>query len=67
MNLQDVFQRFTFDLSMVLIAGSDPTSLSIEMPENEFAKALTAAGEGTMYRHIKPRFLWKLKDGWGWE
>ncbi|KAL0733145.1 hypothetical protein Bca4012_009355 [Brassica carinata] len=48
MNLQDVFQRFTFDLSMVLIAGSDPTSLSIEMPENEFAKALTAAGEGTM-------------------
>ncbi|KAL0737679.1 hypothetical protein Bca4012_013889 [Brassica carinata] len=65
LNLQDVFQRFTFDISMVVIDGSDPTSLSIEMPENEFAKALTVAGEGTMYRHIKPRFLWKLQRWMG--
>ncbi|CAN7079818.1 unnamed protein product [Brassica oleracea var. botrytis] len=36
LNLQDVFQRFTFDTSMVLITGSDPTTLSIDMPENEF-------------------------------
>ena len=28
-------------------------------------KALTAAGEGTMYRHIKPRFLWKLQRWMG--
>ncbi|KAG2261359.1 hypothetical protein Bca52824_068438 [Brassica carinata] len=67
LNLQDVFQRFTFDISMVLIDGSDPTSLSIEMPENEFAKAPTVAGEGTMHRHIKPRFLWKLQRWMGLE
>lgn len=47
---------------MVLITGSDPTSLSIEMPENEFAKALTDAGEAIVYRHVKPRFLWKLQN-----
>ncbi|KAF3592508.1 hypothetical protein DY000_02025470 [Brassica cretica] len=28
-------------------------------------KALTAAGEGTMYSHIKPRFLWKLQRWMG--
>ncbi|CAH8360939.1 unnamed protein product [Eruca vesicaria subsp. sativa] len=61
LNLQDVFRRFTFDVSMVLITGSDPTSLSIDMPENELDKALTAAGEGVLYRQLKPRFLWKLQ------
>ena len=40
LNFQDVFRRFTFDTSMVLITGSDPTSLSIDMPENEVDKAL---------------------------
>ncbi|VVB04235.1 unnamed protein product [Arabis nemorensis] len=58
-NLQDLFQR-AFDTTMVLITGSDPTSLSIEMPENEFAKALTDAREAIVYRHVKPRFSWKL-------
>ncbi|KAL1205451.1 Alkane hydroxylase MAH1 [Cardamine amara subsp. amara] len=64
-DLQDVFQRFIFDTTMVLITGSDPTSLSIEKPENEFAKALTDAGEAIMYRHIKPRFLWKVQKWMG--
>ncbi|CAH8360937.1 unnamed protein product [Eruca vesicaria subsp. sativa] len=65
LNLQDVFRRFTFDVTMVLITGSDPKILSIDMPENEFDKALTAAGEGTMYRHVKPRFFWKLQRWMG--
>ncbi|CAH8361029.1 unnamed protein product [Eruca vesicaria subsp. sativa] len=61
LNFQDVFRRFTFDIFMVLITGSDPTSLSIDMPENEFDKALNEATEGVLYRHLKPRFLWKLQ------
>ncbi|KAL0658124.1 hypothetical protein Bca4012_078709 [Brassica carinata] len=65
LNLQDVFRRFTFDTSMVLITGSDPTSLSIDMPENEVDKALTEAIEGILYRHVKPRFLWKLQRWMG--
>ncbi|KAF2550315.1 hypothetical protein F2Q68_00036372 [Brassica cretica] len=65
LNFQDVFRRFTFDTSMVLINGSDPTSLSIDMPENEVDKALTEAIEGILYRHVKPRFLWKLQRWMG--
>ncbi|KAL0741962.1 hypothetical protein Bca4012_083475 [Brassica carinata] len=62
-DLQDVFVRFTFDTTLVMVTGSaDPRSLCVEMPEaDEFAKALNDVGEGIMYRHVKPRFLWKLQ------
>ncbi|CAH8391508.1 unnamed protein product [Eruca vesicaria subsp. sativa] len=62
-DLQDVFVRFTFDTTLVTVTGStDPRSLCVEMPEaDEFAKALNDVGEGIMYRHVKPRFLWKLQ------
>lgn len=68
-DLQDVFQRFTFDTTFVLVTGFDPKSLSIEMPEDEYAKALDDLGEGILYRHIKPKFLWKLQNriGFGQE
>ncbi|KAH0929203.1 hypothetical protein HID58_014930 [Brassica napus] len=41
-DLQDVFVRFTFDTTLVMVTGSaDPRSLCVEMPEaDEFAKAL---------------------------
>ncbi|KAG7536433.1 Cytochrome P450 superfamily [Arabidopsis suecica] len=62
-DLQDVFLRFTFDTSLVTVTGcDDPRSLSIEMPEVEFAKALDNTVEGIQYRHVKPRFLWKLQN-----
>ncbi|KFK31020.1 hypothetical protein AALP_AA6G057700 [Arabis alpina] len=61
-NLQDVFGRFTFDTILILITGSDPRSLSIEMHEDELARALDDVGEGILYRHIKPKFLWKLQN-----
>ncbi|CAA7020587.1 unnamed protein product [Microthlaspi erraticum] len=60
-DLQDVFQRFTFDTTFLLVTGFDPKSLSIEMPEVEYAKALDDLGEGIFYRHIIPKFLWKLQ------
>ncbi|KAL0891710.1 hypothetical protein Bca101_015693 [Brassica carinata] len=65
LDLQDVFQRFMFDITFIFITGSDPGSLSIEMPEVEFAKALDDVGEAIVYRHITPRFLWKLQKGFG--
>ncbi|AEE86013.1 putative cytochrome P450 [Arabidopsis thaliana] len=69
LDLQSVFGRFTFDTIFILVTGSDPRSLSIEMPEDEFAKALDDVGEGILYRHFKPRFLWKLQNwiGFGQE
>ncbi|KAL1208059.1 Alkane hydroxylase MAH1 [Cardamine amara subsp. amara] len=62
-DLQDVFLRFTFDTSLVTVTGcDDPKSLSIEMPEVEFAKALDDLLKGVVYRHVKPRLLWKLQN-----
>ncbi|ESQ54388.1 hypothetical protein EUTSA_v10027133mg [Eutrema salsugineum] len=68
-DLQDVFQRFTFDTTFVLVTGFDPKSLSVEMPEVEYANALDDLGDGILYRHIKPKFLWKLQNriGFGQE
>ncbi|KAG2244522.1 hypothetical protein Bca52824_093609 [Brassica carinata] len=64
-DLQDVFGRLTFDTTLILITGSDPRSLSVEMHEDELAKALDDAGKGVLSRHVKPRFLWKLQNWMG--
>ncbi|KAF8109577.1 hypothetical protein N665_0094s0044 [Sinapis alba] len=65
-DLQDVFGRFMFDTTLVTVTGcDDPRSLSFEMPEVESAKALHDIGEGILYRHVKPRLLWKLQNWFG--
>ncbi|CAF2067147.1 BnaC01g00390D [Brassica napus] len=52
-DLQDVFGRFMFDTTLVIVTGcDDPRSLSFEMPEDESAKALHDIGEGILYRHM---------------
>ncbi|CAH8273837.1 unnamed protein product [Arabidopsis lyrata] len=60
-DLQDVFQRFTFDTTFVLATGYDPGCLSVEMPEIEFARALDDAEEAIFYRHVKPEMVWKIQ------
>nr|QWK52315.1 cytochrome P450 96A9 [Isatis tinctoria] len=60
-DLQDVFQRFTFDTTFVLATGYDPGCLSVEMPEIEFARALDDAEEVIFYRHVKPEMVWKMQ------
>ncbi|KAJ4914050.1 hypothetical protein Rs2_08671 [Raphanus sativus] len=60
-DLQNVFQRFTFDTTFVLVTGFDPKTLSIGMPEDEYAKALDLLGDGIFFRHVIPKFLWKLQ------
>ncbi|XP_021892346.1 alkane hydroxylase MAH1-like [Carica papaya] len=60
-DLQDLFQRFTFDSTCKLVTGYDPGCLSLDFPEIEFAKALDDAEEVIFYRHIKPQILWKLQ------
>ncbi|KAH0940420.1 hypothetical protein HID58_000057 [Brassica napus] len=68
-DLQNVFQRFTFDTTFVLVTGFDPKTLSVEMPEDEYAKALDVLGDGIFFRHVVPKFLWKLQKwiGFGQE
>ncbi|KAF2580096.1 hypothetical protein F2Q70_00012851 [Brassica cretica] len=60
-DLQDVFRRFMFNTTVVTTVGSDPQSLSTEMPEYELAKALEDAGEAIVIRHLIPRFVWKFQ------
>ncbi|EOA26948.1 hypothetical protein CARUB_v10023041mg [Capsella rubella] len=61
-DLQDVFQRLAFDVTLTLVTGSESNSLSIEMPNNEYAKAMDDAEEVVVYRHVKPMILWKLQN-----
>ncbi|XP_010446495.1 PREDICTED: alkane hydroxylase MAH1-like [Camelina sativa] len=60
-DLQDMFQRFTFDTTFVLATGYDPGCLSLEMPEVEFARALDDAEEAIFYRHVKPEIFWRIQ------
>ncbi|KAJ7976595.1 Cytochrome P450 family protein [Quillaja saponaria] len=62
-DLQDVFQRFTFDNICSLVFGFDPECLSIQFPEVEYEKAFNEMEEILFIRHIVPRSFWKLKKG----
>ncbi|CAN6866009.1 unnamed protein product [Brassica oleracea] len=64
-DLQDVFKRFMFDTSSILMTGYDPMSLSIEMPEVEFGEAAETGEEAIYYRHFKPVILWRLQNWLG--
>ncbi|KAG7658509.1 Cytochrome P450 [Arabidopsis suecica] len=60
-DLQDLFQRFLFDTSLILMTGYDPKCLSVEMPKVEFGDAVDGVSDGVFYRHVKPVFLWRLQ------
>lgn len=60
-DLQDLFQRFTFDSICKLVTGFDPGCLSTDFPEVPFAKALDDAEEAIFFRHVLPEFVWKLQ------
>ncbi|RVX21618.1 Alkane hydroxylase MAH1 [Vitis vinifera] len=56
-DLQDVFQRLTFDTTCMLVTGFDTKCLSIEFPEVPFATALEDVEEAVFYRHALPETL----------
>ncbi|KAG8651629.1 hypothetical protein MANES_06G006400v8 [Manihot esculenta] len=60
-DIQDVFQRFTFDNICQLVLGFDPNSLSIEFPEVPYQKAFDDVEEAVIYRHAVPGSIWKLQ------
>ncbi|XVF15055.1 hypothetical protein REPUB_Repub09cG0116500 [Reevesia pubescens] len=60
-NLEDVFERFTFDSTCILVTGYDPGCLSIEFPEVLFSKALDDAEEALFYRQARPKGFIKLQ------
>uniref|UniRef100_A0A0D3DKV8 Cytochrome P450 n=1 Tax=Brassica oleracea var. oleracea TaxID=109376 RepID=A0A0D3DKV8_BRAOL len=60
-DLQDLFHRFLFDTSSILITGYDPGCLSIELPKVNFSDAVDGVADGLFYRHAKPVLFWKLQ------
>ncbi|XP_047944169.1 alkane hydroxylase MAH1-like [Salvia hispanica] len=60
LDLQDVFQRFTFDNICKLVLDHDPCSLSLDMPYLPCEKAFSHVAEPLLRRHVTPRGVWKL-------
>ncbi|GJS78744.1 cytochrome P450, partial [Tanacetum coccineum] len=62
MDLQDIFQRFSFDTICKLLLDHDPKSLSLDYPYVPCFKAFSDAEEAILYRHVTPPSLWKLQQ-----
>jgi cytochrome P450 len=60
-DLQDVFQRYTFDNVCFMVLGFDPNCLSTDFPEVAHAKAFDQMEQSVFYRHIVPESYWKLR------
>jgi len=60
-DLQDVFNRFTFDNICSVVLGCDPNCLSIDFPDVACEKAFNEIEEGIFYRHKVPKSVWKLQ------
>ncbi|RYR07155.1 hypothetical protein Ahy_B05g074474 [Arachis hypogaea] len=61
-DLQDIFNRFTFDNICNIVLGYDPNCLSIEFPQVACEKAFNEAEESLFYRHAVPKSVWKLLE-----
>ncbi|XP_022863241.1 alkane hydroxylase MAH1-like [Olea europaea var. sylvestris] len=60
-DMQELFQRFTFDSACIMVLGHDPASLCIDLPHLPYEKAFADAEEALLYRHILPETYWKLE------
>lgn len=59
-DMQDVFQRLSFDTTCMFVTGYDPLCLSTEFPQVPFSKAMDDVEQVIFTRHIIPQSLWKL-------
>ncbi|XP_050211443.1 alkane hydroxylase MAH1-like [Mercurialis annua] len=64
-DIQEIAHRFTFDVTMKVITGFSPETLTIELPKNEFLDAMEHAEEATFYRHVRPKIFWRLQKWLG--
>ncbi|KAM7523654.1 hypothetical protein LguiA_013556 [Lonicera macranthoides] len=60
-DLQDLFQRLTFDTTCRFVTGYDPGCLSVGLPEVPFSRAMDDAEETIFVRHVVPESFWKLQ------
>ncbi|KAM0034092.1 putative cytochrome P450 [Helianthus debilis subsp. tardiflorus] len=60
-DMQDVFQRLTFDTTCMFVTGYDPECLSLDFKDVPFSRALDEAEEAIFARHVVPKSVWKLQ------
>ncbi|KAK4271780.1 hypothetical protein QN277_020421 [Acacia crassicarpa] len=60
-DLQDVFNRFNFDIVCSIVLGSDPNCLAVDFPKVACERAFNEAEEFIFYRHTVPKSFWKLQ------
>ncbi|XP_076888164.1 alkane hydroxylase MAH1-like [Bidens hawaiensis] len=60
-DMQDVFQRLTFDTTCMFITGYDLGCLSIDFKDVPFSRAMDDAEEVIFIRHVMPKAVWKLQ------
>nr|XP_043618477.1 alkane hydroxylase MAH1-like [Erigeron canadensis] len=60
-DMQDVFQRYTFDTSCLFVTGYDPGCLSIDFKDVPFSRAMDEVEEVIFSRHVIPNSVWKLQ------
>ncbi|KAK9057780.1 hypothetical protein SSX86_022618 [Deinandra increscens subsp. villosa] len=60
-DLQDIFQRFGFDIICQLLIDYDPKSMSLEFPYIPCEKALSRVGEAIFCRYMLPPKVGKLQ------
>ncbi|GJT63000.1 alkane hydroxylase MAH1-like protein [Tanacetum coccineum] len=60
-DLQEIFQRFTFDIICTLLFDHDPQSMSTEFPQIPCEKALSDMEEVVFRRLGTPPSFWKLQ------
>ncbi|XP_071732277.1 alkane hydroxylase MAH1-like [Rutidosis leptorrhynchoides] len=64
-DMQDVFQRYTFDTTCMFVTGYDPGCLSVEFKDVPFSRAMDEAEEAIFARHVIPKSVWKLQKWFG--
>ncbi|CAK9320306.1 unnamed protein product [Citrullus colocynthis] len=60
LDLQDVFQRFSFDSTCMLVTGFDLKSLSLGV-RHPFSKAIDDVEEVILLRHFFPKKIWEFQ------
>ena len=64
LDLQDIIERFTFDITCNFLFGFDPNCLPYkfnELREIAYVKAISVIEDTLLYRHSIPKCLWKLE------
>ncbi|XP_058760842.1 alkane hydroxylase MAH1-like [Vicia villosa] len=64
LDLQDILERFTFDITCTSSFGFDPNCLPYnfnELSEIAYVKAISVLEDTLLYRHCIPKCIWKLQ------